>query len=369
MKSRSGAKLGSLYVVIFGLGSAFACTVERNLPLGDLMDAEAGGSAGSGGGSATAGTGGSAPSGGGLLAVGCDYVTVLNQSCSRSACHNDRSAVSGLDLTPTPLEGLVGRLKDIPAGHREIDCSPGGPFVECVPATCPAPGSALLVDSANPDDSWILKKLTGTHDDCGLPMPVAPGDQHFDASGMACIEKLVRAIAASDGSGAGTGCYSPTNPPDPSGSPQQAGCACSGSDQHCVVTETGHQLALLCDGTRWQFVEDGPCLPRSGPACQVAGPALTELVWRGERVQSPFSACNSCICGNDGSLVDCSGNFCADRVCPSGTIPGERCLGCISAGGCGRVETGCLAVCESDADCSSETPSCTDGFCQAPPCL
>jgi hypothetical protein len=179
MISRRGAKLGSLCVLMFGLGGA--CTVERNLPLGDWPEAGAGGSAGSGG-STTGGSGSSAGSGGGastgsggeFLGVGCDYVTVLKTNCARAGCHNARTAVAGLDLTPTPAAGLVARLKDQPASHAQIDCGNGDPYFECVPASCPAPGSALLVDSANPDDSWILRKLTGTHNDCGSQMPMAP---------------------------------------------------------------------------------------------------------------------------------------------------------------------------------------------------
>jgi hypothetical protein len=379
MISRRGAKLGSLCVLMFGLGGA--CTVERNLPLGDWPEpaAGAGGSSGSGGSTTggagssqtTAGSGGSAATGnsGPFLEVGCDYITVLKTNCARAGCHNSRSMVSGLDLTPTPAAGLITRLKDQSPTHSEINCGNGDLFVECVPATCPAPGTALLVDSANPDASWILKKLTGTHDECGSQMPMPPGNDGFDASRMACIEQLVRAIAASDGGGPGPTCYSPTNPPDPSGSAEQVGCACSGSDRHCVVTESGHHMALICDGVRWLSVEDGPCEPRATPACQVAGPDLTEIVWRGERVQSPFSACNSCICGDDGSLVDCGGNFCADRECPSGTVPGERCLECGSPGGCGVRETGCLALCESNDDCGGATPNCIDGFCEVGPCF
>ena len=140
MTSHGGAKLGSLGAVLLTLGTAFACTVEDNLPIGDWVGgtgaAGAGGSAGSGGtagagGSGTAGSAGTAGTGttagsGASLDVGCDYVTVLNSNCARSACHNERSAVADFNLTPTSPdgspEGLIARLKDQPARHREIDC-------------------------------------------------------------------------------------------------------------------------------------------------------------------------------------------------------------------------------------------------------
>jgi hypothetical protein len=165
-----------------------------------------GGTAGSGtagtAGSGTAGSGGA----GGIVTPnvtcdgGADYVATLTENCARTGCHNTRTAVAGLDLTPNA--DLAMRLKNQPAGYAEIDCSMGGPYVECVPATCPPPGDALLVDSANPDNSWLLRKLNGTHNACGVVMPVSPGDRPpapagpFDDARKACLDKLVRAIAA-----------------------------------------------------------------------------------------------------------------------------------------------------------------------------
>jgi hypothetical protein len=158
-----------------------------------------GGTAGSG----TAGTAGSgtAGSGGGGIVTpnvtcdgGADYVVTLNENCARSGCHKGARGVAGLDLIPDA--GLAMRLKDKPAGFTDIFCGND----ECLPATCPPAGSALLVDSENPDDSWVLQKMNGTHNACGEVMPVAPGDNPsdggpFDAARKACLDKLVRAIA------------------------------------------------------------------------------------------------------------------------------------------------------------------------------
>jgi hypothetical protein len=150
-------------------------------------------------GPATGGTAGNATAGtSGTLTVVCDggadYVTTLNSNCAKSGCHNSRSVVAGLDLTPNA--DLVMRLKDQPATHGEIDCGSGGVFMECIPTTCPAPGGALLVDSDNPDESWLLRKVNGTHGECGDSMPIPPGDVGFDDARKACLDKLVRAIAA-----------------------------------------------------------------------------------------------------------------------------------------------------------------------------
>lgn len=152
-----------------------------------------GGTAGSG--TAGSGTGGSA--GGGALVITCDgadHVAMLNQNCARTACHNNRSKVAGIDLTPDA--NLATRLKDVSATHGEIDCGTGGVFMPCVPETCPPPGDALLVNSASPDDSWLLRKVNGTHGVCGDTMPIPPGDMGFDDARKACLDKLVRAIAA-----------------------------------------------------------------------------------------------------------------------------------------------------------------------------
>jgi hypothetical protein len=160
-----------------------------------------GGTAGSGtAGSGTAGSG-TAGTGGGMLEVTCDgvdYVEVMNKNCAvNSGCHKATGARLGVaDLNLTPDAGLVMRLKDMPAGFKEIDCGAPGPYMECIPAGCPTASGALLVNSLNPDESWILKKLNATHGECGFEMPQSPGTTDFDAVRKACVEKVIRAIAA-----------------------------------------------------------------------------------------------------------------------------------------------------------------------------
>jgi hypothetical protein len=214
--------------VVFGLAAAATlagCPVGAELEDPDRFPIIAGGTGpGTGGaGPATGGTGpttggtgpttggaagsGTAGAGGGAIVTpnitcdgGADYVATLTENCARTGCHNTRSHISNLDLTPDA--GLAMRLKNKPAGFAEIDCGAPGPYMECVPATCPPPADTLLVNSANPDASWILRKINGTHNDCGVVMPVAPGDRPpapagpFDDARKACLDKLVRAIAA-----------------------------------------------------------------------------------------------------------------------------------------------------------------------------
>ena len=139
----------------------------------------------------SAGTGGM-PGGG--IDPGCDYATVLMNSCAMSHCHG-RSKLAKLDLRPD--EGLVARLYDVPALHEGIDCSQTAVFQACArptePAACLPFNDALLVDSSNVENSWILKKINGTSAGCGDPMPY---DLTIEEADRACLEKFIRAVAA-----------------------------------------------------------------------------------------------------------------------------------------------------------------------------
>lgn len=181
-------------------GNAGAPALPNETPAaGDGGSAPSGGSAAGGtAGSATGGTGGSTDVV--LLVPNCDYVQAL-KSCTTLGCHAATYPAAGLNLVPDA--NLVARLKDVPARHEDISCTgPADPSCTCnsssftcspAPSSCPAPGSALLVDSANYSQSWIITKLEQTDPGCGIQMPDgayrAPGDK-------SCIEQLVQAIAA-----------------------------------------------------------------------------------------------------------------------------------------------------------------------------
>jgi hypothetical protein len=148
----------------------------------------AGGAAG-GSGTAGAAAGGGGTAGAQALVVDCgslNYTDLLGHDCAMIGCHRPPTLVSGLNLTPD--SGLVSRLKDVPAKHGDILCPPDSNV--CVPATCDP--SALLVNSASPDKSWILAKLRGTQNGCGDQMP----SMEYDPAKEQCLEKMVNAIAA-----------------------------------------------------------------------------------------------------------------------------------------------------------------------------
>jgi hypothetical protein len=170
-------------------------------------------SAGKGG----TGTGGAAPiagstgapsvggSPGGTAGAGapasCDVVEALGLHCSLSSCHNASSKIAGLDLSdPASLKGLIGR----PAGHQDMNCDLSGEnFVPCTPdetaARCPT--GLLLLDSAAPTNSWLVRKLTvGAADNCGDDMPVSPGNsvtKGWSDERRACLIQYFTALAAS----------------------------------------------------------------------------------------------------------------------------------------------------------------------------
>ena len=77
-----------------------------------------------------------------------------------------------------------------------IVCDPAMPNDFCVPAACPT--NTKLLDSANPDASWIFAKLGMTPTGCGDQMPLAPGNaaDRWTAERQACLQTFFRALAA-----------------------------------------------------------------------------------------------------------------------------------------------------------------------------
>jgi len=116
------------------------------------------------------------------------------KSCAKSFCHG-ANFVAGLDLRTDAAFAM--RLLDTPATFSGIPCQ-DDVTKECVPATCPT--GALLVDSANPDASWMLTKLGTNHDPsvggtdgCGDLMPPSSGVTNAD---YPCYLAIINAIAA-----------------------------------------------------------------------------------------------------------------------------------------------------------------------------
>ena len=135
--------------------------------------------------------------------VTCDWVTAMKANCAISSCHGKLFQYGHLLLTPDVNDSMgrdfIARLKDVTASLADVDCDPGSGYVAC---TSPMGGcvdytSAKLVDSANPDASFVFTKMGGAT--CGNQMPVAPGDSPTSGWGeerRACIESMVRGIAA-----------------------------------------------------------------------------------------------------------------------------------------------------------------------------
>jgi hypothetical protein len=158
----------------------------------------AGASAGTAGASAgtagtTGGAAGTAGAGGGSAGTppACDFAGVIQKSCALTACHDTMYKQGELDFR-TP--GYEQRLVNAPATFTDITCPDpaGGPLpVACTPPSC-APGT-LLINTAAPAESWMLKKLNGTHNECGDPMPLAPGMVTPDEK--ACLESWIHYLA------------------------------------------------------------------------------------------------------------------------------------------------------------------------------
>jgi hypothetical protein len=125
--------------------------------------------------------------GGVVTPPGCAIGDVFFRKCGGNTCHNTTgTAAGGLDL----LSPNVGsRLINKPALHLGLMANAA--------ALCPEGG--LLIDTANPPESWLYKKvfdglLPGVSiDGCGTQMPpignLKPADQN-------CIIAYIKAAAA-----------------------------------------------------------------------------------------------------------------------------------------------------------------------------
>ncbi|MCA9630230.1 MAG: hypothetical protein KC766_21315 [Myxococcales bacterium] len=86
--------------------------------------------------------------------------TIFKKTCATSSCHDDSKPEADLDLESPDV---AQRLIDVPAHCAEAD--PNDPEA-CV---CP---DRLLVDSQNPDASYLLEKVTQEVPECDDRMPL-----------------------------------------------------------------------------------------------------------------------------------------------------------------------------------------------------
>lgn len=154
-----------------------ACGGETQ-PLGEV----AGGSGGTGGSaSGNGGTGGGA-SADSVCETPCFRAIVSQGAIACKVCHSANPAAR-LDMGTLDMEspGYAARLKDEPSAHKGIVGDASG-----------CPKGDKIIDSANPANSWLLKKILGQQGACGTVMPstgaLSPADQ-------ACMQTFVNCVA------------------------------------------------------------------------------------------------------------------------------------------------------------------------------
>jgi hypothetical protein len=112
----------------------------------------------------------------------CDWNKLMTKSCWGIGCHGSDTPAAMLDLQTA---GAESRVLDVAASHADIL---DGSDVNCM-------AGELRVDSANPENSLMLKKVEGRHT-CGSKMPVSP--RMVDANDIACIRAWVYRAAGKD---------------------------------------------------------------------------------------------------------------------------------------------------------------------------
>lgn len=109
----------------------------------------------------------------------CVQKVFTGMAASCKLCHGNAFQAAGLDLQSP---NVTSRLKDVPATHGDRAPQESGP--------CPI--GDKLIDSASPEDSWLLKKLRGLQGNCGTAMPqtppmLTPEEQQCMTTYVACV--------------------------------------------------------------------------------------------------------------------------------------------------------------------------------------
>ena len=119
----------------------------------------------------------------------CVHKVFAGTAAACKLCHAATPAPYGLQSSGLDLESpnVAPRLKDVPAKHLDLP-----PATNSVPATCPV--GDKLIDSVNPGNSWLLKKVRGLHGNCGTEMPQASIRLTIDE--IQCVQTFVNCVAA-----------------------------------------------------------------------------------------------------------------------------------------------------------------------------
>jgi hypothetical protein len=108
-------------------------------------------------------------------------------------CHSDMVKLD-MGILDMASPGLSARLKDELSQHKGITGDTSG---------CPM--GDKIIDSANPANSWLLKKITGAQGTCGTVMPSTGA---LGAADQKCVTDFVYCVAggmAPAGGGSGSG--------------------------------------------------------------------------------------------------------------------------------------------------------------------
>lgn len=116
---------------------------------------------------------------GGSCETAC-ITKLFQQDATCKICHSGTVQLGKLDLASA---GVIERLKDKPAAHDAVDPA----------AVCPT--GDLLISTATPAESWLLKKVTMQHGTCGTAMP--PTAVLSEAE-VTCVRDFVNCVAGSN---------------------------------------------------------------------------------------------------------------------------------------------------------------------------
>lgn len=155
------------------------------------------GAAGAGGAVAGASGSGGVPGAGGT-GLSCDITVAMKENCL-TGCHTAAVHYANLDFSNVAIVAM--QMVDKPALHIDLGCNAvGAQFRQCTPEELTAlgcPPGALLIDSKDFEQSWVVKKLDGEQLGCGDAMPLPPGNavsRHWDAARKTCLLEFFRSL-------------------------------------------------------------------------------------------------------------------------------------------------------------------------------
>jgi hypothetical protein len=161
-------------LAIWLIGTMFGCTGELagdpeayRVPVNSEASTGVGGNVGAGG---VPGAGGAGPLAD-AQSNACNVIGFFQTGCANIVCHDDNTPAGGLDL---------------------LSINPGARMVNR-PSADPACADRLLIDAMQPQNSFILEKLTSQFPECGTRMPQA--GIPLTSEELACVQQWVLSVA------------------------------------------------------------------------------------------------------------------------------------------------------------------------------